>query len=157
VGLHTIVATDYFDEENLNETQIKSLRKLINSEILPAGRHCLDDINEPEDELLFGTAGYLYAILTIYEKLKKLPGDNFAAEVKKVETMIKNLVVKLAAQTTQTINFDEEEMQCMIVVFPRYKKNKAKEYLGAAHGTFGVLQMIIQALLVVPEILTDNN
>ena len=117
----------------------------------------MDDINEPEDEILYGTAGYLYVVLTIYERLKKLPGEKFEAEIEKCETMIKQVVYKLAAQTEKTISFDEEEMHCMMVVYPRYKKSKAKEYLGGAHGTLGVLQMILQACIVIPEIVIGST
>ena len=143
IGIHTIIATDLFDEENLDEAQVKKLKKVITGGILKPGSLCLDDLNEPEDEILFGTAGYLYVILSLYERLKRLPAEVFEAEITKVETMIKKVALKLAAQTTQTITFDEEEMDCMMAVYPRYRPNKAREYLGAAHGTFGVLQMII--------------
>ena len=44
-----------------------------------------------------------------------------------------------------------------MAVYPRYRKVKAKEYLGAAHGTFGVLQMIIQAAIVIPELVIGNG
>lgn len=157
IGIHTIIANDLFDENNLDEAQIKKLKKVITGGILKPGSLCLDDLNEPEDEILFGTAGYLYVILTLYERLKRLPAEQFEAEITKVETMIKKVVLKLAAQTTQTITFDEEEMDCMMVVYPRYRKNKAKEYLGAAHGTFGVLQMILQAAIVLPELVIGNG
>ena len=86
VGLHTLVAMDYFDDDNLleDEAACKALRKLILHEILPAGRHCLDDVNEPEDEILYGTAGYLFSILSIFEKLKKIPSGKFDSETQKV-------------------------------------------------------------------------
>ena len=77
IGLHTIIANDYFEEGQLDETQCKQLKKLITHEILQAGRHCLDDVNEPEDEILYGTAGYLYVVLTLYERLKKLSDERF--------------------------------------------------------------------------------
>lgn len=89
IGIHTIIATDLFDEDNLNEAQIKKLKKVINGGILKPGSLCLDDINEPEDEIVFGTAGYLYVILTLYERLKRLPAEKFEAEITKVENMIK--------------------------------------------------------------------
>ena len=86
VGLHTIVAMDYLNNPNLlqDETECKQLKKLILHEILPAGRHCLDDVNEPEDEIVFGTAGYLYSILSLFERLKKLPAGKFDSELQKV-------------------------------------------------------------------------
>ena len=84
VGLHTIIAMDYLELEDLDEAQCKSLRKLLLHELLPAGRHCLDDINEPENEILYGTAGYLYSILSLYEKLKKITSGKFDSETLKV-------------------------------------------------------------------------
>lgn len=84
IGLHTIVAMDYLEKEELDAAECKTLSKLILHEILPAGRHCLDDINEPEDEILYGTAGYLYSILSLYERLKKMTNGKFESETLKV-------------------------------------------------------------------------
>ena len=53
--------------------------------------------------------------------------------------------------------FDEEQMQCMIVVFPRYKRQKGQEFLGAVHGLFGVLQMILQAAILIPELVAGEE
>ena len=33
--------------------------------------HCLDDTNDPEDELLKGIAGYMYVVNLIYNYLKR--------------------------------------------------------------------------------------
>ena len=35
----------------------------VKSKVLFAAAHCLDDINEPEDEILYGTAGYLQTLI----------------------------------------------------------------------------------------------
>jgi len=35
----------------------------LKSKVLIAAAHCLDDINEPEDEVLYGTAGYLQTLI----------------------------------------------------------------------------------------------
>lgn len=40
-----------------------------------------------------------------------------------------------------------------MVEFPRGKK----KYIGGAHGIFGELQMIVQAMLLVPELFSDKN
>jgi len=37
----------------------------IKKNILFAAAHCLDDCNEPEDEILNGTAGYLQTLLLL--------------------------------------------------------------------------------------------
>ena len=45
----------------------------------------------------------------------------------------------------------------MIVVFPRYKRQKGQEFLGAVHGLFGVLQMILQAAILIPELVAGEE
>lgn len=52
----------------------------------------------------------------------------------------------------QTI-FNAPNGQILVVEFPRGKK----KYVGGAHGIFGALQMIIQAMLTVPELSKDET
>ena len=70
IGVFTIEALNNIQElsklpstnEQEKSTKLQkglALCKFINQKILFAAAHCLDDINEPEDEILYGTAGYL--------------------------------------------------------------------------------------------------
>ena len=43
----------------------------ITNGILLCADHCLDDTNDPEDELLKGIAGYMYVVNLIYNDLSK--------------------------------------------------------------------------------------
>jgi len=55
------------DGEEIAAKQQKAvaLYALIKSKLLSAAAHCLDDVNEPEDEILYGTAGYLQTLLLL--------------------------------------------------------------------------------------------
>lgn len=53
------------------------------------------------------------------------------------------VALKLMQQTTVTVN----EQQQMQVVFPRHR-SRGSFYIGGAHGTLGVLYMIVMACLL---------
>lgn len=50
-----------------NAVQICSL---ITNKVLNAMEHCLEDYNKPEDEILYGTAGYLQALLLLKQRVE---------------------------------------------------------------------------------------
>ena len=54
-------------EEELAAKRKKAVQicSLINNKVLDAMDHCLDDVNEPEDEILYGTAGFLQAAILL--------------------------------------------------------------------------------------------
>ena len=90
-----------------------------------------------QDELLFGNAGYLYSLLFIANQLPDLyPTLNH---------LVLN-VVKLLLDTGQTKDGD------LKYSFPRAKNNL---FLGAAHGTVGVLYMLILATKLFPHLSTS--
>ena len=49
--------SDLTEQEKVEKAM--GLCAFVKAKILFAAAHCLDDINEPEDEILYGTAGYL--------------------------------------------------------------------------------------------------
>ncbi len=52
------------EQESLAKRQkAMGLCAFVKSKVLFAAAHCLDDINEPEDEILYGTAGYLQTLI----------------------------------------------------------------------------------------------
>ena len=59
IGLFTIQICECISEA---DPDWKAIEDLIRSEILRSAEHCLDDYNSPEDEILYGTAGYLSLI-----------------------------------------------------------------------------------------------
>jgi len=44
---------------------------LVKSNILVSAIHCTDDLNNPEDEILYGTAGFLQTLLLLRKELGK--------------------------------------------------------------------------------------
>ena len=57
-------------EETPEEVEVKSKRLTdicaqVKSKVIFAGSHCLDEYNDPEDEILYGSAGYLQVLLLL--------------------------------------------------------------------------------------------
>ena len=71
------------------------LTKIVVDEILRSAEHCLDEYNSPEDEILYGTAGYLYALNLIAAKLKPHT-KSCDVLVLELHKMIEKIVHKLA-------------------------------------------------------------
>jgi hypothetical protein len=65
----------------------------------------------------------------------------------KVTQVLTSVTIQLVKQTT----FNAPNGQILVVEFPKGKK----KYVGGAHGIFGEVQMIVQAMALVPE-LRDN-
>ena len=57
--------TETDDEKQAKVRKAMGLCAFIKAKILFAAAHCLDDVNEPEDEILYGTAGYLQTVLLL--------------------------------------------------------------------------------------------
>lgn len=51
---------------------LKKLCSSIKQNVLFAAAHCLDDINEPEDEILYGSAGFMQPLLLLKSELKRV-------------------------------------------------------------------------------------
>ena len=85
---------------------------LIKSKILSGCAYCLDDINQPEDEVLYGTAGYLQPLLLIkkamLDSVQPVIANVPEAEAtwtdfkRNIDLIIKKVTIKLATQTTVT-------------------------------------------------------
>ena len=127
-----------------------SLCAFIKSKILFAAAHCLDDINEPEDEILYGTAGYLQVLLLISSAMKEHAQPVLSVEPdavpiwteyeERISSIISRVTLKLVAQTQVTKRDDGKDI--MQVLFPRFRKRGQTHYIGGAHGTLGVLYMV---------------
>jgi hypothetical protein len=94
-----------------------------------------------EDEILYGSAGYLYCLLTLRSRL----GIRYHQKIDKViETVIHSLMV-------EGVQKDKDYLQW---TFPR---KRGKPYIGAAHGSIGIIYMMIKALQVIPELQRDSD
>ena len=54
------------------------------------------------------------------------------------------------------VNIKHRNTQVLQVVFPRHKR-KGSLYIGGAHGTLGLVYIIVQACLMNSQILTANE
>ena len=84
----------------------------VKSKILSGCAYCLDDINQPEDEVLYGTAGYLQPLLLIKKAMIASAQPVIAIEPdaeptwtdfkSRIDSIIQRVTIKLATQTTVT-------------------------------------------------------
>eukprot|EP00347_Sterkiella_histriomuscorum_P015596 403356429 len=113
--------------------------------------NCLDQImkleylyakqtDELEDEILYGTAGYLYCLLQL-----KVHFSEYQPE--KVDHIIKQTVMSLIEAGQQG------GQDHLIFTFPR----GGTPYLGAAHGTIGILYMLLKAIQLVPSLQQESQ
>jgi len=100
----------------------------------------LCEAKDVNDELLYGTAGYLYCLLKLY-MLDKVQFD-CKAQIIKATNLLK----------TQGISSKLKGVLCY--TFPKGGK---KMYFGAAHGLMGILYILIQAVEVVEELMKDKE
>lgn len=85
--------------------------------------------NELEDEILYGNAGYLYCLLKIY----KMNNQNLKT---KIENRIK-IVFNQIYLSGKSLG-----SQYLVYSFPKGRKY----YLGWAHGTVGILYILLKAI-----------
>ncbi|XP_061614089.1 lanC-like protein 2 isoform X2 [Phyllopteryx taeniolatus] len=112
------------------------------SRLLQLQRSVLSPDSEMPDELLYGRAGYLYALLYVN---KEIGGDTVdEATVTKVVTAIINSGKNLSAEHKKT-------ERCPLL----YEWHK-KQYVGAAHGLAGIFYMLMQpGARVHPDVLSE--
>ena len=67
---------------------------------------------------------------------------NFAEQI---DSIISQVCVKLMQQTTVSA---QDGKQIMQVLFPRQERRRGSQYIGGAHGTLGVIYVIMQAYLM---------
>ncbi|XP_061522928.1 lanC-like protein 2 [Phycodurus eques] len=112
------------------------------SRLLQLQRSVLSPDSEMPDELLYGRAGYLYALLYVN---KEIGGDTVdEATVTKVVTAIIISGKNLSAEHKKT-------ERCPLL----YEWHK-KQYVGAAHGLAGIFYMLMQpGARVHPDVLSE--
>lgn len=135
VGLYTMGCLYYRIKEDENNFKICS------REVLKYFDSAFSD--KSEDEVLNGTAGYLFALLLI----KKHCGDYLKLDEKfsSFDDSILGLINWLHKEgALQRNKFDAS---CLIWPWPKKKVKKLEDvYIGAAHGLMGVIHMMILAL-----------
>lgn len=82
-------------------------------------------LTDAEDELLYGNAGYLYCLLFILKYWPDVP--------------VKFQITQALNQTAQKLIKIGDKSGVLSYQFPRGKT----EYIGAAHGSIGVLHMLL--------------
>ncbi|XP_051909626.1 lanC-like protein 2 [Hippocampus zosterae] len=112
------------------------------SKLLQLQRSVLSADSEMPDELLYGRAGYLYALLYVN---KEIGGDTVdEATISKVVTAIIESGKNLSAELKKT-------ERCPLL----YEWHK-KQYVGAAHGLAGIFYMLMQpGARVHPDVLSE--
>jgi hypothetical protein len=103
---------EFSDQEKLAKVgEVLKLCIFVKNKILFASTHCLDDVNDPEDEIVYGTAGYLQTLLLLKQELGKshsvIVGNReaetkWADFTKRIDTIITNVSLKLMQQTSKT-------------------------------------------------------
>lgn len=107
--------------------------------------------DESEDELLYGNAGYLYALLLIYKECR----DLFKFNIDKDIYDIAMFLYEIGSEKQKKYKTD-----FLIYPFPRNSKKRSKEshfYLGGAHGLIGVLYMLLSSIYYLPELFDSEN
>jgi len=103
-----------------------------------------------EVEVLYGTPGYMFSLITILAKLEPWRRKN--ANVDEIYAKVSQVLTAVTLQLIKQTTFNAPNGKILVVEFPRGKK----KYLGGAHGIFGEVQMIVQAMMLIPE-LRDNK
>ncbi|XP_027005764.2 lanC-like protein 2 [Tachysurus fulvidraco] len=98
--------------------------------------------DEVPDELLYGRAGYLYALLYVNKEIGP-------------ETVDENIIAKVVTaivESGKNLSREEKKTERCPLLYEWHKK----QYVGAAHGLAGIYCMLMQPMAKVnPEILTE--
>ncbi|XP_053268969.1 lanC-like protein 2 [Pleuronectes platessa] len=112
------------------------------SRLLQLQRSVLSPDSEMPDELLYGRAGYLYALLYINKEI----GANTVDE----STITK--VVTAIVESGKTMSADQKKTERCPLLYEWHKK----QYIGAAHGLAGIYYTLMQPEAKVPaDILSE--
>lgn len=116
-------------QADLREETLAQVAKQVMTHIVPA--HIFSMQPTAEVEVLYGTPGYMFSLISILEKLEPWRGRHpVIDEACKAATMaLTTVTLKLVQQTT----FKAPNGEILVVEFPKGKK----KYIGGAHGIFG--------------------
>jgi len=136
VGIHTMGCI-YAKESNDLDLFNQHLKEVLRFE-----QNCYSHYSE--DELLYGNAGYLYALLLIKTECEKTFSMNIDSKI--YNLCIELYKIGLNAQSHYKLN-------TLIFPFPRKGSIKYSPslYLGGAHGAFGVLYLMMKTIELIPS------
>ena len=106
--------------------------------VLECGKMCGG--KNAEDEVLYGNAGYLYALLRLYLSDK----EGFDC---------REMILKVVGELKKE-GLRNNKKGMLSYTFPR---RKGKFYLGGAHGLIGILYMLMRAVQILPELKEDGG
>ena len=132
-GLYTLGAILNREKEDMKETE-RCFKKVI-------GDLEMCSFSTSEDELLYGNAGYLYCLLLLFKT------DPIKFECRKPIVEVVNLLKKSG----------EKIIDGKGILSYRFPRKKGNEYLGGAHGTFGIVYILLKAVEIVEELKKDKE
>lgn len=89
-----------------------------------------DKTEELEDEILYGNAGYIYCLLLLRKNMGLIHHEAIDKALSKV---VEALMVSGVNDSSDFLQF----------FFPKKRKSS---YMGAAHGTIGIVYLMLKAL-----------
>jgi lantibiotic modifying enzyme len=98
---------------------------------------------QSEYELLYGSTGYLYSLLLIKVQCQNIFEFNIDEEIKEMFVYLFNCGTK---------EKEKNKGSCLLYPWSRVYGSAPKIYIGAVHGIFGVLYMMLKATKIVPDI-----
>ncbi|KAM9489259.1 lanC-like protein 2 [Clarias gariepinus] len=112
------------------------------TKLLQLQRSVISPDSEIPDELLYGRAGYLYALLYVNKEIgPEMVDENIIAKV-----------VTAILEAGKNLSRDEKKTERCPLLYEWHKK----QYVGAAHGLAGIYYMLMQPMAKInPEILTE--
>jgi len=105
------------------------------------------DINT-EYEVLYGTAGYLFALLLI----KTECGNTFDFSIDKNIYFVFKYLFECGIKEKE-----KNKADCLIFPWKRQYETVPKVYIGAIHGIFGVIYMFIKTILIIPDLVKKDQ
>ncbi|CAI2368824.1 unnamed protein product [Moneuplotes crassus] len=127
-GIYTMACLfyhNYSEDEDASENFQKYFDLLIQAKKLCFG-------SKAEDEILYGNAGYLYCLLTLYKlDLTKLMKDTLLSSIEEV--------------ALELFKIGSEKGESESVLLYSFPREEGKPYLGGAHGLIGILYMLLEA------------
>ena len=134
VGLNSMACL-IAKEMNLKSDFYNNLEAIIKFKKLCFEKSC-------EYELLYGMAGYLYSLLLVKTECSKTFEFNIDDHIYDVFKLIFDCGVK---------EKKKNKSKCLIFPWKREYENNPKVYIGAVHGIFGIIYLLLKTILIIPN------
>ena len=128
-------------EMNLKTEFNNNLQGILNFKKICFDKRC-------EYELLYGMAGYLYSLLLVKTECRKTFEFNIDDQIYEIFRLIFDCGVN-----------EKKKNKFKYLLFPWSKgyKNNPTVYLGAVHGMFGIIYLLLKTILIIPETLAKEK